>query len=98
MNALITLTKRSAASVGKGGKEEEPTPETENGEGKTDLLQLDERMRIKRKTDLLQLFERLANEIKLERASRVGALFCVRVFLQISQIIFFSRGQFCECV
>ena len=27
MNALITLTKRSAASVGKGGKEEEPTPE-----------------------------------------------------------------------
>ena len=48
MNALITLTKRSAASVGKGGKEEEPTPETpktengegktENGDGKTDLL------------------------------------------------------------
>ena len=36
MNALITLTKRSAASVGKGGKEEEPTPETENGEGKTE--------------------------------------------------------------
>ncbi|MBQ5693840.1 MAG: hypothetical protein IIV71_01065, partial [Bacteroidaceae bacterium] len=40
MNALITLTKRSAASVGKGCKEEEPTPETpetENGEGKTEI-------------------------------------------------------------
>ena len=31
MNALITLTKRSAASVGKGGKEEEPTDPTEPG-------------------------------------------------------------------
>ena len=57
--------------------------EKEEDEVNSEQIQ-DDNVGLKRKTpqktDLLQLFERLANEIKLERASRVGALFCVRVF------------------